>query len=290
MAIRFTPRQVNHGFDRSTSPKWQMVPVGGTRTLTVHGAAGLVPRVVNPDPANPALTIATVAAGRDVRLTLTGGLVAGHAIVEWVPSAAFVGPATNDFSLDVSVKAEKQVQTAFHYVDDGHRQKTTRRIADLDPLIAKVNAILGPQANVTIIRKSAAALPVAQNLGDVVRFSSHLQGPPDNVAPAQHEWDVLKALGDATADFNVFFVVEYEQDNTPYHDDADAGTIAADKMCIFEDNVGNDTATTFAHETVHNLGIPGHDASNRHLMATGRNGLGRFITRDQANTINPSGT
>ena len=49
----------------------------------------------------------------------------------------------------------------------------------------------------------------------MVRFSSHLEGPPDNVAPAQHEWDDLLALADTTADFNVFFVKEYEQDNTP---------------------------------------------------------------------------
>jgi hypothetical protein len=290
MAIRYTPKQVNNGFDNSASPKWQMVPVGGTRTLTVHGASGLVARAVNPDPANPVLTIATAAAGRDIRLTLTGGLTAGHASVEWVASAGAASPADAAFKLDVSVKAAKQVQTAFHYVDDGHKQKTTRKIADLNGLIAGVNAILGPQANVTLARKSAAARPVAQNLGDVVRFSRHLEGPPDNVAPAQHEWDILKALGDSTADFNVFFVVEYEQDNTPYHDDADAGTIAADKMCIFEDNQGNDTAMALAHETVHNLGISGHDASNTHLMATGSSGVGRFITKDQANTINTSGT
>jgi len=169
-------------------------------------------------------------------------------------------------------------------------QKTTRRITDLDPLIAKVNAILGPQANVTIMRKSAAALPVAQNLGRVVRFSRHLEGPPDNVDPAQHEWDVLKALGDAAADFNVFFVVEYEDDNTPFHDDTEGGTLASDKMCIFEDEQSHGSAVALAHEAVHNLGIAGHDPADNHLMATGRHGIGRFITKDQANTINPSGT
>jgi hypothetical protein len=290
MTVRYSPALAHHGFDRSAAPDWQMVPVGGTRILNVSGVRGLVPRVRNPDPANPALTMAVSGAGSTVRLTLTGGPVAGLASVEWVPSGGLIGAVATDHTLEVSVKAEKRVQIAFHYVDDGRRQQTRRKIDDLDAMITRANRILTPQANVTLVRKSAAALPVAQNLGRVVRFSSHLEGPPHNVDPAQHEWDDLFALRDTTADFNVFFVREYEDDITPLRDDTDAGTLASDKMCVFEDRITDPAGATLAHEMVHGLGVPDHDISVTHLMADGEHGIGRFITKDQANTINPSGT
>src|SRR5262245_44435395 len=107
MAVRCTPRQVNHGFDRSASPAFQMVPANGTRILDVSGVRGLVPRVRNSDPSNPALTITVSGARSTVRLTLTGGPVAGLAWVEWVSSADFVGAIATDRTLEVSVKTER---------------------------------------------------------------------------------------------------------------------------------------------------------------------------------------
>ena len=170
-------------------------------------------------------------------------------------------------------------------------RKTKRKIEDLDKLIAATNVILTPQANVIIKRKSAAPLPIAQDLGRVVRFvGSSLRGPPHNVPAAEHEWDILKAAGDATADYNVFFVKEYEQDRSPNHDDADAAALADDKMCVFEDNLGHPASEVLAHETVHALGVHEHSASSHYLMAKGGRGIGRFIDRAQANVINPSGT
>ena len=107
-------------------------------------------------------------------------------------------------------------------MDDGRVQKTARSIADLNGLITRTNTILDRQANVEIVRKSAAALAIAQNLGSVVRFSAHLPG----VAAAEHEWDDIVRHADAAADFNVYFVKEYEQNNTPSVDNVRAGTIA----------------------------------------------------------------
>jgi hypothetical protein len=285
MAITFSPRLAFAGFDRSVTPKWQMVPVGGSRTLTLTGATGLVPRV-----RDTAVLDATQTVTRGTTtLTLTGK-AAGHTFVEWVPTLTTVGAVQVGFTLEVSVKDEKKIRSAFHYVDDGHRQVTRRRIADLNAMIVAANALLTPQTNITIERKSAAALPIAQNLGRVVRFSSHLTGAPHNVPVAQHEWDDIIANADATADFNVFFVREYEDDTSPLSDLADAGTLASDKSCIFEDRLGHTAGEVLAHETMHLLGFSGHSASRHHLIATGRHGLGRLITRDQANIVNPSGT
>jgi hypothetical protein len=283
MPITFAPRSAYSGFDRSAAPKWQMVPVGGERILTLTGVGTLVPRIRN----DAALEITQTVSRGVVTLKLKGK-AAGRAFVEWVPSAAFSGPVLASDTLEVSVKDLKELDTAFHYVDDGRRQKTSRRIADLDRMIAATNHILTPQANVSVKRKSAAALPIAQNLGDVVRFSSHLTGAPDNVPVAQHEWDDVTAHADATADYNVFFVKEYEQDKTPYHDDAEAGTIASEKNTIMEDNISYPPAQTLAHEIIHLLGIGDHSTSLYHLIGTNRRGW--LITRDQANIVNTSGT
>jgi hypothetical protein len=284
VAITFSPRIANYGFDRSTSPKWQMVPVGGERVLLLTGAAGLVPRVRDPAILEAIQTVT----GRTTSLKLKGR-TAGRTAIEWVPSATFAGPVQGGFTLEVSVKAQKKVRTAFHYVSDGRRQVTNRRIRDLDAMIAAANHLLTPQANVAIERKSAAALPIAQKLGRVVRFSSHLTGPPDNVPIAQHEWDDVVAGADATADFNVFFVRRYEQDNTPLVNNTRAGTIATEKNCLLEDNITS-ASETLAHETIHLLGIDPHSATRSHLIAGGDVRTGRHITRDQANIVNASGT
>jgi hypothetical protein len=285
MAIAFAPRLAFHGFAQFVTPKWQMVPVGGVRRLKLSGVGTMVLRVRDPS----IVTAVQVKSAAGIELTLTG-VKAGLTSVEWVANAEFAGPVAPGFQLDVSVKTKKDISTAFFYVDDGHVQKTRRRPADIDALIVRVNAILTPQANVAIVKRSAAALAVAQNLGKVVRFASHLTGPPDNVPAAEDEWDDLLALRDAAADFNVFFVKQYEQDNTPRQDNTEAGTIAADRMCIFEDNVSSDTARTLAHETVHGLGVHGHENNAIFLMATGASGLGRLLTRTQSDLINTSGT
>jgi hypothetical protein len=273
---------VNAGFDPSVSPNWQMVPVGGMRLLVVTGSAGLIPRIRSANPRTTPLTVTTSGLPGIVLLTLSG-ISAGRAWVEWVPSASFAGPVTNDSQLEISVKAQKPIRTAFHYVSDGRRQVTNRRIADLDAMITGANAILTPQANVKLMRKSAAALPIAKNLGRVVQFSSHIPGVP----AWQHEWDDVTAGADATADFNVFFVHEYEQTRTPLIDETRAGTIAAEKNCLLEDDIAS-APETLAHETLHLLGID-HSPTTSHLIASGAIRTGQFISRDQANAINQSG-
>ena len=279
MTIRFRETVADHGLDISVNPAWQMVPVGGSRTLTLTGASGLMPRVRDPQ----VLVAVTVPAPRGApwMLILTG-VREGLTSVEWVASVDFAGPVQQGFTLHVSVKRQQIVNTAFHYVSDGRRQITRRRIGDIDALVAGVNAILTPQANVRMVKKSAAPLNIAQNLGRVVRFSSDIRG----VAAAQHEWDDVTASADRTADFNVFFVREYEQDRSPLHDDAEAGTIAADKSCIFEDRTVQPAAETLAHETVHLLGVAGHSRLRGNLMSR----RGAHLTKAQINQINTSGT
>ncbi len=269
MAAHFAEIRPNDGFDGFASPNWQMVPVGGFKIVWLWNAAGLPIASSNS-------RIATVRASTILNMTILTitGVRAGSCQIQ-----VGLGPLF-DAVLDVSVKNKKTVRTAFHYVDDGRVQKTRRQIADLNNLIAASNQILLPQANIEITRHSAAVLPIAQNLRRVVRFSSHLPG----VAARQHEWDIVTGHADRTADFNVFFVVEYEQDRTPHIDDsADAGTLGG--SCIFEDNTVDPAGLVLAHELLHHLGVD-HTNNRRDLMFDG-SPSGSFIPKDHANTANP---
>ena len=280
MSISFMPRAVNHGFDGAVSPAWQMVPVGGMRVLKLRGAGSRQPRVLD----SKVATVRQTRSGNELSVQITG-VTEGRTLIEWFASASEAGPAGTGFTLVVSVKIELRISTAFHYVSDGRKQVTKRKIEDLDRIVNIANAILTPQSNVKIMRRSAAALKIAQDLGQVVRYSAHIVGSD----AAQHEWDDLLSHADASADFNVFFVREYEQDDTPLVDNVAAGTIAADKMCIFEDQMGTAPGEVLAHETLHLLGVSEHSKSWRHLSAADTK-TGRQIPMGEADQINPSGT
>ncbi|ERP87561.1 hypothetical protein Q669_12400 [Labrenzia sp. C1B10] len=270
------------GFDATASPKWQMVPRGWERTIVVRGAGALIPELTPNDIAR--VTYRRV--GAEHHLTLKG-LKAGKGFVRFVPNAGFAGPVPNSDILEISVKTEVKINTAFHYVKDNAGHKTNRNMGDLNALIRGVNRLLDTQANVRMYRKSARTITVPQNLGATVRFSSHLAG----VAAAEHEWDDVTAFADAAADFNVFFVWQYEQDATPAVNNTRAGTLAAEKNCLMQDTItGSTHAETLAHETIHLRGIGPHSGTATHLIASGAVRTGQLISRAQANIINPSGT
>ena len=268
MAARFREIQPFTGFDQFARPNWQMVPVNGYRTVLLQGA-GTLP-VTSSDP-----RIATVAAFEvfGARFVRINGVKAGKCRIQ-----VGAGPRFNAV-LKVSVKNKRTIRTAFHYVDDGRVQKTVRRIGDLPDMIAAANLILLPQANIEITCRSAAPLRITQNLGQVVRFSSHLPG----VAARQHEWNIVTRHADRTADFNVFFVREYEQDRTPLRDEVEAGTLG--KNCIFEDNTVDPAGLVLAHELVHRLGVD-HTNRQRDLMFNG-SPSGTFLPKNHVNTANP---
>jgi len=280
MAVNYSPTIALGGFDGSVTPRFQMVPKGRARWLNVGNLGGRTPTIAD-------TTIAAV----EFRARGTGGqigirgLKAGTTFLDWNPPEGIVGPPGD--TLEICVKEERRIETAFHYVKDNAGHGTRRSIADLDELIAGANLILDTQANVRIRRKSAATVTVAQDLGNVVRFvGATLRAAPHNVAAAEHEWDDVTAHADAAADFNVFFVWEYEQDATPGTDNTNAGTLAGEKNCLLEDSTGH-SSRTLAHETVHLLGTD-HVTTAGNLMGP-THWRSRTLTRSQIRTINRSG-
>jgi len=268
----FEQKQPKDGFDGTIIPPWQMVPINGNKTVILKNAANL--DVVSRNPA-----IATVEdvpkcfihGGREL---IIRGKMKGVTFIDVKNGAQILA------SLEVAVKNKKPLRVTFNFVEDKAGHKTTRSIGDVDTWVRNANDILLKQANVEVIKQNARNVKIDQDLGTVVRYSKHLRG----VDPKEHEWDVVVAKRDNAADFNVFFVWEYEQDETPNIDDsAEAGTAGGN--CIFEDNIGYQTHETLAHEIGHHLGVD-HPAPGLDLLMSPHRTDHR-ISKAHANIMNP---
>lgn len=276
MAALFVNVDPLSGYDALHVPPWQMVPVGGTKRIRLLGGTGL--------------TVTSIPKGRVTVTELAGpfaggarefevkGLMKGYAFLE-----AKDAKGTRQAGLQIGLKQKKTVKIGFNFVADNTGRQTVRKDGSVDSWVKVMNAIYLPQVNVELVKHSVRHVKVKANLGDVIRFSKHLP----KVRARQHEWDKVVATGDGTADFNIFFVWEYEQDATPYTDDTQAGTLNG--SCIFQDKGMKDIPENMAHETGHFLGCPDTYASARKdtLMYGYTDVRGRKIPRGDADVMNP---
>lgn len=272
------------GFDSYRINRWQMVPLNGTRYIILRDGAGLT--VSSTDPAKllvtevtrPTLPVAglqPISSG-DRFLKLEGK---NHGAVE-VHAKNAVGLVVK--TLEVNIKRKKTVNISFNFVRDNAGHRTLRNTSQASTWVTGINWIYFGQTNIEMKLKLFRNVTVAQNLGSTVMFTSHIAGAP----AGSHEWDVVVATGDATADMNFFLVWDYEQDFDPATD-TDAGTLAGN--CIFEDNAGTSIAETMAHEIGHYLGVADHYVvtRKRELMYGITDSRGIHIPKDDANTMNP---
>ena len=240
---RFEAASKNNGFDESVTPRWQMVPRGGTKIVRLMDGDGLSVVSVNP----AVVTVSEVNkcfvhGGREFELK---GIAKGKAVIE-----ARQG-TTVKTKLEVDVKNKKTVKVAFNFVSDNAGHKTSRSHASVPNFVQELNKIFLPQANIEIVKHGPRNVRVNKNLGAVVRFVGtrlRRQGVP----ASEHEWDDVTALGDRTADFNLFFVWEYEQDISPNTDNTGGGTSGGN--CLLEDNLQGSHVRNIGHELGHHLG------------------------------------
>jgi hypothetical protein len=275
---KFFRRRLRDGFDEKAAPPWQMVPLGGTKEVRLLWGPNLAVVSTVPGVATVANSTAAYARStRNIRYLTIRGRSHGTCFIEAKQGSAVKA------RLEVAVKRPKLVRLAFNFVKDTGGHRTRRATASVNQYVQTMNRIYTPQANIRFSVVQTRWVTVNRNLGTVVRFSSHLPG----VAAGHHEWDHVVAKRYGAADFNFFFVWEYEQDATPGTDNTDAGALGPN--CIFEDRAGVEIGETLAHEVGHFLGCRDYYANgDRSLLMYGyTDSRGRKISKFHANTMNP---
>lgn len=274
----FEQKTANSGFDSGPTPSWQMVPVNGQKTVILKNADGL--QVVSRLPGIASVEDDPKCFVHGSRELIIKGKMKGTTFIDVKNGATVLA------SLEVSVKNKKIIKAAFHVMSDTGGHKSKLSTASVPGWVTTMNKIFMPQANIEVLKQRAIDVKLAKDLGQVVRFVGK-KLIAAGVSKSEHEWDIVTAKGDASADFNVFFVWEYEQDINPNHDDTDAGTLG--KNCICEDSNGPNTGETLAHELGHTLGCDDvYDAIDKPLLMYGvSNRTGTRIKKADINIMNP---
>jgi hypothetical protein len=315
LPARFAAVRENDGFDPYSTPPWLIVPVRGVKRIRLLNAPNAT--VISTSPGVATIEEVSVVRAR----TLGGKLVAakegesstlgieerfrilrgrGRRVAgpidgintrEFIVKCFMAGKTYIEARInnglvarvEVGARRARTVRISFNFVQDNAGHRTGRNPGEVDEWLHVMNEIYMPQANIVCRKNNARWVNVAKNLDNVVRYSAHLPG----VAAGEHEWNYVAGQRDGTADFNYFFVWEYEQDATPGTDNTDAG--AMDGNCVFEDAAGGEVAETLAHELGHFLGVRDF-YENSHigwLMYGYTDVRGRAIPRDHALRMNP---
>jgi hypothetical protein len=275
------------GFDREATPRWQMIPMTESRYVVLRDGVGLT--VTS---ANPAVATVKEIAKKDLPAGSFNEAFGGTDRYFQLDAARFgitrlqakTAAGITSVELEVDTKNLRTVRVMFNFVRDNAGHHTSRAPASAAQWVIDLNRfVYKAQANVEIVSHARPRwVDVAQNLGDVVRFSSHLP----TVAAAQHEWDVVVARGEPAADLNVFLVWEYEQDDTPYSDGAGGGTLNGNTL--LEDRLQGYLHRNLGHEIGHALGLPDHyNDAHKHDLMYGYETGGTNLPKADINTINP---
>jgi hypothetical protein len=193
--------------------------------------------------------------------------------------------------LEVSVKTERIVTIAFHFVED-IAGKTTRDPNIVNSLIRFLDHIYGFRTNISFQIKRAAPVQANVYLPELVRERRDVDAGSSR---SQREWDKLVDTRDPGADFNVFFVpaVKPKKSNIPFRL---MHTIGAD--CVCDDDRFLDTIIQIlSHDIGVALGCDSTSDSKKqnHLMFESPldridiRRTGDFISKDCVNIMNPSG-
>jgi outer membrane protein OmpA-like peptidoglycan-associated protein len=236
-----SPAQIFHGYDNSVVPNFQVVPVGEIRIANVAVTpAGALPTFVSDNPA--IATVRATASGIEVT-----GIADGATRIE-----ARQGATVLD-TLRIEVKAQRNITVDYHFMSDTARpasffglipaqprHQTARPPASAAGQTATLNRIWQRQANVQFTTGTVDSPVIPSNLGPQVVWTA---------LPFTDEWSIVSAFATG-GDWNVYLVWEYEQDNTPAVDNANAGTLGTDTL--LEDNDCPD-GLTLSHEAGHFL-------------------------------------
>ena len=265
---RFEAAKPLNGFDHTVTPRWQMVPINGSKIVRLMDGDGLTVTSNSPAVTVHEIPKCFVHGGREFELR---GHLKGKAMIEARNATTVVT------RLEAEVKSKKTVKLSFSFVQDNAGHKTTRSPADVDGWVKNANDIMFNQANIELKKHNVRPIhKIESDLGTVVIWSADA---------AKNEWKKVVANRDGTADLNVFLVWEYEQDATENIDNAAAGTLRSEGNCLLEDNIGYQTHETLSHEIGHYLGM-GHSTTGGDLLMSPSRTANR-ISKAHAAVMNP---
>lgn len=245
--MRPTFEGVLGGFDTKASPKWQIIGNGEVAVVWLNNGAGTdvtvrLPGIIKIEetirkaatpPSSGSLT-KLPAVTNDFRIFKLTGTMVGNTFIDVRKNGKLLE------QLEVCVADILPIAVTFNYVSDNATHSTKRDKKALDIMILGTNNILMQEASLKVVKHNVRDLSFDRNLGKVVMF--------------QNVWDIIAGRRDKSATFNVFFVWEYEQDDTPKIDNAEAA--AKERVVLFEDNVGVNDYVILVHELVHLMGLP----------------------------------
>jgi len=240
------------GFHSEGKRSYQMIPVGGERTLKLMRAPGVVFKTsptTEPIPESEAHRRCiwsesgqTIQEPRIIRLR---GVSHGNAYY------TSIIPGNCLEFLTTFVRRRKYVRVAFHFVSDIEGHRTVRGQGIISKAVARLNEILTPQANLDFKIAGVRNVQVPEDLGCLIGGESE--------ALCQEEWGKIVKLGDPSSDWNVFFVWDMR------HSTAGDQVLAANKRqnCLVDDMTSSEQlGNVLAHEYCHSQGC-GHVEGNQ---------------------------
>ena|SRR5579862_59107 len=263
------------GFDYTSTPAWQMVPVGGDRYVTLGDAKGL--KVVSTQPSVVTvqeidqrdlpkwdLPIPTFSGDRFLRLH---GVSRGAATI-----LASDGPREKA-RLEVNTKTLKEVRVSFNFVKDTGGVKTSHAPTEAVEWIRGLNKIY-QQCNLRLLCRASRWISVNADLGWVVSYV------PLGTAEENREWNLVVANYDPGSEVNVFLFNDFRLGN-PTSDNASGLTWG---RCSGVDDDATPYIKTMAHEIGHTQGLRDDGLVDDALMGW-KDGV--HLRRAEVNIVNP---
>lgn|GEM_PF-1158025 len=282
------------GFDDSATPRWQMVPINGSRYVLLRGGAGL--SVTSASTYVVKVTETDRSALREV--TARDDFQPGDrffkldAVGSNTNVATIVAKSSNNAPmavLEVRTQKPRTIRVKPYLVVDKTGRRVKAEAARVQGMILESNSILTRQANVTLeLHGSVGEAKVDRDLGDEVLVSDK----DNSVIEA-----VFATATETGAYVNLFVVwrIKYEDGRSfiegfAYGTGIGSGSIRERNVMIDERYL---TTRTIAHEVCHKLGLQDIrvNAQRDNLMynvGDERNGdIGNRLRKSQIITINP---
>jgi hypothetical protein len=270
---------VPEGFDDAESPRWQMVPEGRFREVSLLSGAGwtvstLATHLIRVEE----LTTPT----SPIRRFRIHGLAPGEAAVIANP-----GNLLHATMLRVAVKPRKKLKVSLNFVFDEAGNGTRRPVASGSSAFAKARDVIKRQTNLRPeIVGVEPRLVVPGELGPLVCGDTWGSTAVERIAAAR-----FLTMQNFSADVHVFFVQNWERETHSCirgmtGTDEKAATTYRQGWIFFQDDQSNFDGTCLAHEFLHFMGFWDHTSSSADLMYEYSMG-GEMIHRAEALVANP---